>query len=168
MNHLDNIHSGTELLTLDVGCGEDNKGSIGIDLRRSSQVDVICDAHHLPFAARAFDVVYCFHVLEHCNNPYQVLAEIKRVTKSKAVIKVPNLGVWDVLDSSHMYSWSKYGFEKFLKCHFNHVKVGFGMRILKLPYRYTSLKSIVSIIDYIATYVLLHIINNELMATCLQ
>jgi SAM-dependent methyltransferase len=168
MNHLDNTHLGTKLLTLDVGCGENKKGSIGIDLKRSNQVDVICDAHQLPFVARAFDTVYCSHVLEHCNNPYQVLAEIKRVTKSKAIIKVPNLGVWDVLDNAHMYSWSKYGFEKILKRHFNRVKVGFGMRILNLPYRYALLNRILSIIDYIATYALLHIINNELTAICYQ
>jgi len=34
---------------LDVGCGENKQGTIGVDIKRTQKVDVICDAHNLPF-----------------------------------------------------------------------------------------------------------------------
>lgn len=39
------------------------------------------DAHELPFNEGEFDVVYCRYLLEHVNNPVQVMSEIKRVLK---------------------------------------------------------------------------------------
>jgi SAM-dependent methyltransferase len=39
------------------------------------------DAHRLPFAGDAFDVVYCRYVLEHVGDPLQVLREMRRVLK---------------------------------------------------------------------------------------
>jgi len=39
------------------------------------------DAHHLPFADDAFDVVYCRYVLEHVRDPEAALREMRRVLK---------------------------------------------------------------------------------------
>jgi SAM-dependent methyltransferase len=50
----------------------------------------------LPFAHDSFDVVWCTNVLEHVQDPPQVLAEMTRVLKpgGTAVVVVPNYGSW--------------------------------------------------------------------------
>ena len=56
-------------------------------------VDVIGDAHTLPFKSNTFDCVYCVAVLEHVKNPIIVISEIKRVLKlnRKVYVEVPFL-----------------------------------------------------------------------------
>ena len=39
------------------------------------------DAEKLPFKAQTFDRIYCLHVLEHVDDPLQVLQQAKRVLK---------------------------------------------------------------------------------------
>jgi SAM-dependent methyltransferase len=43
------------------------------------------------FGARSFDVVTCFHVLEHVDNPKEVLTAIGQIARSFVVLAVPNL-----------------------------------------------------------------------------
>lgn len=43
------------------------------------------DAHTLPFGDNSFDVIVCTEVLEHVEDPEQVLQEIKRVLKPNGV-----------------------------------------------------------------------------------
>jgi ubiquinone/menaquinone biosynthesis C-methylase UbiE len=43
-------------------------------------VDVVADAHHLPFAAELFQRVECDAVLEHVRDAAVVMEEIRRVT----------------------------------------------------------------------------------------
>ncbi len=43
----------------------------------------------LKFDDNSFDLVVCAHVLEHVRNPIRVLNEIKRVTKSRAIVILP-------------------------------------------------------------------------------
>jgi SAM-dependent methyltransferase len=46
------------------------------------------DLEHLPFADRAYDYVFCSHVLEHLENPGQAIRELMRVAR-KGYIEVP-------------------------------------------------------------------------------
>jgi len=39
------------------------------------------DLHHIPFEDNSFDVVFCNHVLEHVNDDFQCMREIRRVLK---------------------------------------------------------------------------------------
>jgi len=43
----------------------------------------------LNFNDNSFDLVICAHVLEHVRNPIRVLNEIRRVTKSRAIVILP-------------------------------------------------------------------------------
>jgi SAM-dependent methyltransferase len=52
---------------------------VGTDIYASRHVDVIADAHQLPFADQSFDGVWIQTVLEHVLEPAQVVAEIHRI-----------------------------------------------------------------------------------------
>jgi predicted SAM-dependent methyltransferase len=79
------------VITLDVGCGNRKMGDVNVDKRREVNPDVICDIHFLPFKDKQFDMVYCYHVLEHEGvNPLLALEELKRVCNGTLEIQVPH------------------------------------------------------------------------------
>ena len=49
------------------------------DIVPSSRVDIVCDAHSLPFASDSFDCVIVQAVLEHVIQPFVCVDEIERV-----------------------------------------------------------------------------------------
>ena len=64
-------------LVLDIGCGEKKlKGAIGVDVRKTKDVDIIADARYLPFKDEVFDHVYSSHLIEHFSH-----REVKEVIK---------------------------------------------------------------------------------------
>jgi len=65
------------VLKLDIGCGERKiPGAVGLDIRKTGQVDIIADARYLPFKDEVFDHVYSSHVIEHFSH-----REVKDVIK---------------------------------------------------------------------------------------
>jgi len=77
----------SKTISLDVGCGDDKKGDIGVDIRREKSVDVIADCYNLPFRDNVFDEVLSTTLLEHCLNPFQALKEQVRVLKKGGNLK---------------------------------------------------------------------------------
>jgi len=76
---------------LDIGCGESaKKGDIGLDFRKTSSVDVVADAHMLPFKNECFDHVYSSHLIEHFGHRevINVLVEWVRVLKRNGIIEI--------------------------------------------------------------------------------
>ncbi len=80
-----------------IGAGEPGSGTeslwaetsiekIGVDIYPSPTVDVICDAHYLPFADESFDGVWVQAVLEHVVEPNRVVSEIYRVLKLGGIV----------------------------------------------------------------------------------
>lgn len=65
------------------------------------------DAHAIPYKAEKFDVVVCTEVLEHVDDPKDVLLEIKRVLKKngEAIIE---LDTGSLLFTIVWYLWRKY------------------------------------------------------------
>jgi ubiquinone/menaquinone biosynthesis C-methylase UbiE len=85
--------------TLDIGCGngeflEMHKNSIGVDAHplsisvcRSKGLNVIRgDCHKLMFKDGKFDSVHCNSVLSHCEYPFEVIKEIRRVLKPGGIL----------------------------------------------------------------------------------
>jgi len=71
-------------LVLNIGGGNKKYGfrhEVNLDIVQLPNVDVVGDAHHLPFKNDSFDLVICESVLEHVENPPGVLKEIYRVLK---------------------------------------------------------------------------------------
>jgi len=79
------------ILLLDIGCGNNKKkDSIGIDCRRTRKVDIISDAHRLPFKNETFDHVYSSHTIEHISHRKvkKVIKEWIRVLKKEGKIEI--------------------------------------------------------------------------------
>lgn len=85
---------------LDVGCGDmmisreikkyiPNAKFIGIDVIDTSmtgECPVLYDGVTLPYPDLYFDVVYTSFVLHHCDDPVQVVSEMKRVCRGRIII----------------------------------------------------------------------------------
>ena len=88
---------------LDVGCGRglcmDKFLNLGLDVTgcdiypnlgcRSAARYVRGNVENLPFEDRSFDVVTCFHTLEHVRRLSTALGELKRVARNQLFIIVP-------------------------------------------------------------------------------
>lgn len=108
---------------LDVGCGDKpyedlfgNTEYIGIDVKRGSQADVICDAKHLPFRDGAFLICLSFQVLEHVDEPASVVQEIFRALSFNGFLFVSLPANWPIHGAPNDYwRWTRYGVQKLLE-----------------------------------------------------
>lgn len=77
-------------IVLDIGCGENKvRGSIGLDSRSCSGVDIICRFDQgLPLKCESVDKIWCRHVLEHIADLELVLKEFRRVLKDSGTIHI--------------------------------------------------------------------------------
>lgn len=69
---------------LDLGSGNmrlDLPELIRMDFTLTEHVDIVADAHHLPFRADSLDMVFSLSVLEHLRQPFEVADEMYRVLK---------------------------------------------------------------------------------------
>jgi SAM-dependent methyltransferase len=70
------------------------------------------------FGAKSFDVVTCFHVLEHVDNPRRVLSQLADIARLYVVVAVPNLRYLhqlfqrrislDSVNKGHLQSWDHW------------------------------------------------------------
>ena len=88
----------------------------------------------LPFEDKSFDTVIMFELLEHVQNPEQVLKESKRVALKNILITVPNCGEFEALknygmtydhflDLDHINFFTKQDMERLLSIHFKRFRV---------------------------------------------
>ncbi len=88
------------LASLNLGCGPDDWGDIRVDFDFATQTGVPsklnlrADAHALPFRDKAFASCRCWHVLEHVDDPKQVVREIRRVSRSADIRCPVDEGYW--------------------------------------------------------------------------
>lgn len=115
--------------SLDIGAGNNPRGSVNIDKRRIKAPNAIkADSHFLPFKSKSFAKVFCFHVLEHVKNPYEVLKEIRRVCYGQAFLKVPSKFHTD-RGKEHIYSWTTNTLTNLLSLLFENVKIHYTNRL---------------------------------------
>jgi len=86
--------------TLDVGslnvCGcvrRFFKDYTGLDMRPGRNVDIVANAHAIPFPDETFDTVVCLEMLEHDSAPWLTLPELARVTKPGGIVAVTARGI---------------------------------------------------------------------------
>ncbi|VVB69340.1 Methyltransferase domain protein [uncultured archaeon] len=102
---------------LDVGCGRNKvPGAIGIDIASLPGVDVVYDLNKFPwpFEDNCFDMIHCYHYLEHTEDVISVMEEFFRILKQggKLLIRVPHYSsriAW--VDPTHKRAFSLGSFD---------------------------------------------------------
>lgn len=99
----DDLHSRMERVSvtgpsLEIGGGIGNFGSgridlLRMDIQKSSGVQVVADAHRLPFANMTFSNIYLFDVLHHLQCPSLFFAETARVLRVNGRIIMVEPGI---------------------------------------------------------------------------
>ena len=71
-------------------------GDVRVDIVFFPNINVIADAHRLPFRDECLTQIVGFEILEHLESPFRALKEFKRVLKSngRIIITIPNLWEW--------------------------------------------------------------------------
>ena len=101
---------------LDYGCGQGaytkylnkiNLKTLGIDINyfkewKENKNFIKLDTNKLPFKNEYFDLTFCFEVLEHCENYYEILSEIKRVTQKHIILSIPNCDINNSLRGANL------------------------------------------------------------------
>jgi SAM-dependent methyltransferase len=96
------------------------------------------------FDAKSFDVVACFHVLEHVENPKQVLLGLGKISKEYVVLAVPNLRYlhhtferkFDLreVNAGHLQSWDHWHLLNLAERHCGLKLVEWGSDATILPF----------------------------------
>ena len=94
-----------------------------LDLIYSPGIDIIADAHKLPFKLNKFDWVLCTNLLEHVKDPKKIVAEARGVLKlgGKILIYVPFYYRYHP-DPKDFYRFTEDGVRELLK-DFDQIKI---------------------------------------------
>ncbi|MEX0918569.1 MAG: class I SAM-dependent methyltransferase [Candidatus Paceibacterota bacterium] len=98
----------TKAYTLDIGCEGKRfldafPNRVGLDVIPGEGVDVVADAHQLPFEKNTFDVVLCSEVLEHLHSPKQAISEMYRVLKPGGILILTTRFMFPIHDAPADY-----------------------------------------------------------------
>ncbi len=101
--------------TLDIGCANSPYSSffpnrVGLDVTKGENVDIVADAHELPFPDRTFEQILCTEVLEHLHSPEQAIKEMDRVLKPNGILLLTTRFIFPIHDAPNdYYRYTKYG-----------------------------------------------------------
>jgi SAM-dependent methyltransferase len=147
---------------LDYGCGRGETLSLaaahgmkaqGVDLdpecvELSSRHGPACLLEHpddplRQFEEKSFDVVTCFHVLEHVRRPQEVLTALGRIARRHLLVAVPNLRSLprprhfrsepDFVNEGHLHGWDHAHFRNLAERHCGLKLVAWGFDHVKIP-----------------------------------
>ncbi len=109
------VSHANERHTLDIGCANSPYSKyfpnrVGFDIAEGPGVDVVGDAHTLPFKDGEFDQILCTEVLEHLHTPGIAIQEMMRVLKPGGTILLTTRFIFPIHDAPHdYYRYTKYG-----------------------------------------------------------
>lgn len=120
---------------LDIGCGNKPYVSLfkntnsykGCDIVQSSQnqVDVLCEATHIPLDDQMFDTVFSTQTIEHVFDHNKLIKESNRLLKSQGYLILSGPMYWPHHEEPYdFFRFTKYGFTQLLESHnYNIVEV---------------------------------------------
>lgn len=101
--------------TLDLGCSFSPykdlfPDRVGFDNTEGPDVDVVGDAHNLPFDDETFEVILCTEVLEHLHTPERAVQEMHRVLKPGGIVILTTRFIFPLHAAPNDYfRYTKYG-----------------------------------------------------------
>jgi len=112
---------GTKSIVLDVGCGDDARGDVNVDVYIPKPLPpnfLLASAELLPFKDNTFDIVRSAYVIEHNLFPVKMIKEHFRVCRKKVKIYTDNsdwlgvivyriLNTGSIFHDEHYFKWSK-------------------------------------------------------------
>jgi len=103
---------------LDLGCGLQKKmeGSIGLDKRPASHVDVVHDLNIFPypFPDNEFDYIEMSHIIEHIDRPLNLMNEVYRISKNGTTIRIITPHYSSQLSYGDLEHFHHFGYVTFL------------------------------------------------------
>lgn len=95
------------------------------------------------FGRKSFDIVTCFHVLEHVDTPKKTLTELAQIARRYVLIAVPNLRYLNLLfarsidvsfvNEGHLQSWDHWHLRSLAERHCGLELVDWGFDATRLP-----------------------------------
>lgn len=107
--------------TLDVGSAQGPyqkffPNRVSTDIVAGEGVDIVADVHKLPFKDEEFETVLCTEALEHFYNPFQAIAEMRRVLKKGGTLIITTRFIFPLHETPHDYfRFTEYGLRHLLK-----------------------------------------------------
>ena len=146
---------------LDVGCGRRKReDAIGIDVNPNSQAHVIHDLNSFPWPLPddEFELIDCYHILEHLNDVVRTMEEIHRVGKKGAIVEVrtphfSSLYSWQ--DPTHRYHFALDSFDYFTE-ETKHTRFYTDKHFLILEKRIEFGKSLISLVPKFIARISVH------------
>ena len=87
-NFFDCLKKDAICLSIGGGPSRPNDKLTNLNIGPFPNVDIVADAHHLPYADESVDAIYCIAVLEHLSEPVTAIREMFRVLKKGGKILV--------------------------------------------------------------------------------
>ncbi len=95
------------------------------------------------FGVKSFDVVSCFHVLEHVPSPVQTLNHLSKIARKYVLLAVPNLSAFhdllrpyrwlDPVNEGHFQSWDHATFLNLMERHCSLKLIAWGFDTVIIP-----------------------------------
>lgn len=150
------------LQLLDYGCGrgetlrlasEMGMAPFGTDIdeecvsisRQHGQTTSLIEAHDpaQQFGLKSFDVVTCFHVLEHVDRPRDILTSLGRIARRYVLVAIPNLRALPIprylcnepqfVNDGHLQGWDHAHFRNLAERHCGLKLLGWGHDQVRVP-----------------------------------
>lgn len=110
------IPPGARICDIGAGGRKITPATFTIDGFVSENTDLVCDIHDIPLPDESFDCVFCTGTLEHVEDPFRAISEIRRLLKKGGVahIEVPFIQAYHA-DPNDYWRWTLEGLRLFCR-----------------------------------------------------
>lgn len=100
---------------------------VSLDIYRTEKTDLVADAHALPLADGSVDGVWAQYVLEHVLDPWAVVAEIQRVSRTEGLVYAETPFLQQVHEGAYDFTRFTAGGHRWLFRSYEEIDAGVSM-----------------------------------------